>query len=57
MNNFFSKRDSILKYLYKTFELRDNLKSTDNNSKNYDIPDIVNGHFDYKANLSKILKI
>ena len=53
----------MLKYLYKTFELGDNpiglnpISSNSKNIKNYDVSNIVNGHFDYKSNLSKIIKI
>ncbi|WP_264291163.1 TMCO4 family protein [Aliarcobacter butzleri] len=63
IHNFYSQKDSVLKYLYKTFELGDTpiglspISSNCRNIKNYDVSSIVNGHFEYKENLSKILKI
>ncbi|MBK6303432.1 MAG: DUF726 domain-containing protein, partial [Arcobacter sp.] len=62
IHNFYSKKDSVLKYLYKTFELGDNpiglnpISSNSKNIKNYDVSDTVKGHFEYKKNLQTILK-
>ena len=62
IHNFYSKKDSVLKYLYKTFELGDNpiglnpIFSNSKNIKNYDVSDTVKGHFEYKKNLQTILK-
>ena len=62
IHNFYSQKDSVLKYLYKTFELGDNpiglnpISSNSKNIKNYDVSDTVKGHFEYKKNLQTILK-
>ena len=62
IHNFYSKKDSVLKYLYKTFELGDNpiglnpISSNSKNIKNYDVSYTVKGHFEYKKNLQTILK-
>ena len=62
IHNFYSKNDSVLKYLYKTFELGTNpiglnpISVSSKNIKNYDVSTLVNGHFEYKKNLQTILK-
>lgn len=62
IHNFYSRNDSVLKYLYQTFEAGNNpiglspIAVNNKNIKNYDVSNIVNGHFGYKSNLSKILK-
>ncbi|MGJ0314836.1 DUF726 domain-containing protein [Aliarcobacter cryaerophilus] len=51
IHNFYSQKDSVLKYLYKTFELGDNpISSNSKNIKNYDVSYTVKGHFEYKKN-------
>jgi hypothetical protein len=63
IHNFYSKNDSVLKYLYKTFELGNNpiglnpILVNSKNIKNYDVSNLVNGHFEYKDKLQTIFKI
>ncbi len=60
IHNFYSKNDSVLKYLYKTIEVGNNpiglspILVTNKNIKNYDISNLINGHFEYKKNLQII---
>lgn len=62
IHNFYSKNDSVLRYLYKTIEVGNNpiglspILVTNKNIKNYDVSNLVNGHFEYKKNLQTIFK-
>lgn len=60
--NFYTKNDSILKYIYRTVELGSNpiglvpLSLKNDKLYNKDVSDTVKGHFEYKKNLQTIFK-
>ena len=60
--NFYTKNDSILKYIYRTVELGSTpiglapLSLKNDKLYNKDVSDTVKGHFEYKKNLQTILK-
>lgn len=62
IHNFYSKNDSVLKYLYKILELGNNpiglnpISVSSKNIKNHDVSSLVSGHFEYKKNLEKIFE-
>lgn len=62
IHNYYSKNDKVLKYLYQAFEVGNSpiglnpIAVNGSNIKNYDISNTIKSHFEYKENLSKILK-